>query len=57
VIVTLGAAHGFKYASLLGRIAAELADGGATSSAAEIERFRIDRPLLLEQDPPRSFLV
>jgi len=57
VIVTLGAAHGFKYASVFGRIVAELADGGTTPSVAEIERFRIDRPVLLEQDPPTSFMV
>jgi hypothetical protein len=30
---------------------------GATPSAAEIERFRIDRPILLEANPVTSFLV
>ena len=42
VVVALGAGHGFKYASVLGR---------------ELEAFRIDRPILLEKDPPNSWMV
>jgi sarcosine oxidase len=57
VIVTLGAAHGFKYASLFGRVAAELAAGGTSPPEPDLERFRVDRPILLEPDPPRSFMV
>jgi sarcosine oxidase len=57
VHVVLGAAHGFKFASVLGRILAELAVDGSTPSAAELERFRIDRPILLEANPVTSFLV
>ena len=57
VTVGLGAAHGFKYASVLGRILAELSMDGTTPSAADLERFRIDRPLLLEADPPTSWMV
>lgn len=57
VLVALGAAHGFKYASVLGRVLAELALDGSTPSQADIERFRIDRPILLEQDPPTSWMV
>jgi len=56
VSVLLGAAHGFKFASVLGRIAAELAIDGATSSASDLAAFRIERPILLEADPPRTFL-
>jgi sarcosine oxidase len=55
--VALGAAHAFKFASVLGRILAELVADGATQSAGEIERFRIDRPILLETNPVTSFLV
>ena len=51
VIVALGAAHGFKFASVLGRIMAELLVDGATPSAGDLDRFRIDRPILLEADP------
>jgi sarcosine oxidase len=57
VHVVLGAAHGFKFASALGRILSELVVDGATPSAAEIGRFAIDRPILLEANPATSFLV
>ena len=57
VTVVLGAAHGFKYASVLGRIAAELSLDGATPSAAELAAFHIDRPILLEPDPVTSWMV
>jgi sarcosine oxidase len=57
VTVLLGAAHGFKYASLLGRIAADLALDGATDAAGDIAAFGIDRPILLEEAPATSFLV
>ncbi|MBA2381529.1 MAG: N-methyl-L-tryptophan oxidase [Chloroflexi bacterium] len=55
--VVLGAAHAYKYASVLGRVLSELVVDGSTPSAAEIERFRIDRPILLEAHPATSFLV
>jgi sarcosine oxidase len=57
VLVVLGAAHGYKFSSVLGRVLAELASDGETESAGEIERFRIDRPILLESNPVPSFLV
>ena len=56
VLVALGAAHAFKFASVLGRILSELVVDGTTPSAGEIERFRIDRPILLEANPVTSFL-
>jgi sarcosine oxidase len=57
VVVGLGAAHGFKFASVLGRILAELSVDGTTPSAPEVARFRIDRPILLEGDPATSWMV
>jgi sarcosine oxidase len=57
VIVALGAAHGFKYASLFGRIVSELAVDGDTPSRGDIAAFRIDRPILLEANPETSFMV
>jgi sarcosine oxidase len=57
VLVALGAAHAYKFASVLGRILSELVVDGTTPSAGEIERFRIDRPILLEANPATSFLV
>ncbi len=57
VVVALGAAHGFKFASVLGRILAELSVDGSTPSAVDLDRFRIDRPILLETDPATSWMV
>ncbi len=57
VVVGLGAAHGFKYASVLGRILAELALDGSSPSDGELGAFRIDRPILLEADPATSWMV
>jgi sarcosine oxidase len=57
VLVALGAAHGYKYASVLGRILTELAVDGSSPSAGELEAFRIDRPVLLEPNPEPSFMV
>ncbi len=57
VAVALGAAHGFKFASVLGRILAELSTDGATPSAAELSAFRVDRPILLEADPTPSWMI
>lgn len=57
IIVGLGAGHGFKYASVLGRVLAELSTDGVTPSAGELDAFRIDRPILLEKDPPHSWMV
>ena len=57
VLVGLGAGHGFKFASVLGRVLAELALDGASPSDGELLAFRIDRPILLEDDPPTSWMV
>jgi sarcosine oxidase len=57
VLVVLGAAHAYKYASVLGRILAELIVDGSTPSQADIEGFRIDRAILLEANPVTSFMV
>jgi len=54
-LVALGAAHGFKFASLFGRILSELALDGTTRS--DISGFEMDRPVLTMADPPKSFLV
>jgi sarcosine oxidase len=57
VVVGLGAAHGFKFASVMGRILVELALDGRSPSAGELGEFRIDRPSLLAADPPLRPLV
>ena len=57
VVVGLGAGHGFKFASVLGRVLVELALDGSSPSDGELGAFRIDRPILLEADPATSWLV
>jgi sarcosine oxidase len=57
VLVALGAAHGFKFASLFGRILSELALDGSTRFASHLEPFRIDRPILRQENPPRTFRI
>jgi sarcosine oxidase len=57
VIVGLGAGHAFKFASVLGRVLAELAIEGATPSTGELVAFGIDRPILLETAPATSWMV
>ena len=57
VVVGLGAAHGFKYASVMGRVLAELALDGSTPSFAELDAFRIDRQELRTTNPTFSPLV
>jgi sarcosine oxidase len=55
VLVVLGAAHGFKFASLFGDIAADLLLDGETKH--DLSPFHIDRDVLTMDDPPRSFLI
>jgi monomeric sarcosine oxidase len=57
VLVALGSAHGYKFASVIGRILAELAFDGATPSAEEIGAFRLDRPILGEAEPATTFVI
>ena len=54
ILVGLGAAHAFKFASLIGRTLSELATG--RPSSVEIEPFRMDRPMLTMEDPPRAWV-
>jgi monomeric sarcosine oxidase len=53
--VALGAAHGFKFAALFGKILTELALDGTT--AHDVTAFRMDRPGLTSVGAPRKFLV
>jgi sarcosine oxidase len=55
VLVALGAAHGFKFAPLLGRVLAELALHGGTE--VDIAPFAVDRPALTTPGTPVSYLV
>jgi sarcosine oxidase len=53
--VAIGAGHAFKFASVIGKVLSELAMQGTTES--NIDLFRLDRPILKEKNPAKSFLV
>ena len=55
VIVAVGAGHAFKFASVIGRILSELAIQETTDQ--DISGFRIDREILLADNPETHFLV
>jgi sarcosine oxidase len=55
VVVVQGAAHAFKFASVVGKIASELAIDGATDH--DLRSFRIDRPALLAAGSPKNFSI
>ena len=53
MLLLQGAAHAYKFASVLGQIAAELVVDGATPSSKELKAFKADRPALREGRPAR----
>jgi sarcosine oxidase len=55
VAIAIGAGHAFKFASVIGRILSELALDGSTPS--DISGFTIERPILRERNPVRSYMV
>jgi sarcosine oxidase len=55
VLLGLGAGHAFKFAPTFGRLLADLATSGSTSS--DISAFATDRPALVDADYPVSWLV
>jgi sarcosine oxidase len=55
VAVAIGAGHAFKFASVIGRILSELALDGATPS--DLSSFTLERPILKERNPAKSYMV
>ncbi len=55
VHVAIGAGHAFKFASVIGRILADLIVDGRTRSS--IDAFAIDREILRMSAPPRTYMV
>jgi sarcosine oxidase len=55
IAVGVGGGHGFKFASLAGRMLSELAIDGCTER--NIEPFRIDRAILQLENPPVNYMV
>jgi sarcosine oxidase len=54
-LVAIGGGHGFKFASVVGKILAELAIDGHTGH--ELSPFRIDRAILQLENPPKHYMV
>ena len=54
-LVAIGGGHGFKFASLVGSILADLAIRGRTDH--DLEPFQIDRAILQLENPPRHYMV
>ncbi len=53
VSLALGAGHGYKFASIIGKVLSEFAIDGAT--ACNVSEFAVDRPLMKMKNPPRAF--
>lgn len=53
--VAIGAGHAFKFASVLGRILAELLADGHTES--DISLFSLDREILKQANPRKTYMV
>lgn len=51
LVVVQGAGHAFKFASVLGLIAADLGTGRDIDIQSDLDHFRIDRPVLCETAP------
>jgi len=55
VFAAVGAGHAFKFASLFGKVLAELALDGQTAS--DISAFKLDRPILQMENPPKRYMI
>ena len=55
VLIAIGGGHGFKFASLIGRILSELAIDGTTGH--DLGTFRMDRAILQLENPPKHYMV
>ncbi len=55
IAVAIGGGHGFKFASLVGRILSELAIDGRT--ARDLSPFRLARPIMQLENPPTNYMV
>jgi sarcosine oxidase len=55
VSVAVGGGHGFKFASVIGRVLSDLALDGRTP--ADLSALKIDRPILQMSDPPKTYML
>jgi sarcosine oxidase len=54
-LMAIGAGHAFKFASVLGQILSELALDGVSQS--NLDQFQMNRPILQQNNPIKSFMV
>jgi sarcosine oxidase len=54
-LIAIGGGHGFKFASVIGKILADLAIEG--TSEHDLVPFQIDRAILQLENPPRHYMV
>lgn len=55
VSVAVGGGHGFKFASVIGRILSDLALGRPIE--LDLSAFRFDRPILQMAEPPKTYML
>jgi len=55
VSVAVGGGHGFKFASVIGRVLSEIALGDPVDD--DLSAFKIDRPILQMADPPKTYML
>jgi sarcosine oxidase len=55
VLIAIGGGHGFKFASLVGKILADMAIDGRTDH--DLTPFHIDRAILRLANPPKHYMV
>jgi len=55
VSIAVGGGHGFKFASVIGRILSDLALDGRTDS--DLSALTIGRPILQMSDPPKTYML
>lgn len=61
VCVAVGGGHGFKFASVIGRILSSVilsgVEGDNTTKNLDLDAFKIDRPILQMADPPKTYML
>ena len=55
IVAAVADGHGFKFASLMGQMLSEIAIDGETPR--DISPFRLDRPILRQENPPINYMV
>lgn len=58
VSVAIGAGHAFKFACIIGRILSDFAMGGTSGVPPHsLTSFKITRPILQQESPPKTYMV